>query len=239
MKTVDILLKTYPVDYDWIQYLFRSLAKYVTGYRNLVVLLEEQYPDPPDLPANAVIARSRRYVGTDPVRGDKIISGIGGVVERLRAFEYSDAEAFTFVDSDCVFTRPIDLQTDPGINIERPNVFWRTWQEAGEGAVWKGAAAETLGYEPRRETMCGYPFTFPASVMRKFWDFIGGAERLLSLPSFTDWNVLGNFALDHMPEAVTAVNWRDAGPACIKQFWSWHRPTHPEVRAELKAMGLL
>jgi hypothetical protein len=93
-------------------------------------------------------------------------------------------------------------------------------------------------------------------VLKACWDFIGGEERLLGLttkaerdarptsPAIytlppTDWNVLGNFALDHMPEAVTAVNWRDAGPACIKQFWSWNRPTHPEVRAELKSMGLL
>jgi hypothetical protein len=241
MITADIILKTYPTDYDWLPYLFRSLTKYVTGYRNLVVLLEEQYPEPPDLPPTAVVARSRRYVGSDPTKPDKIISGRGAVVERLRPFAYSDADVFVWVDSDCVFTRSVDVQTEAVINAQKPVVFWRTWDEAGSAICWKNKAELTLGYEPTRETMCCYPFQFPAPVVRAFFEFVGGADRLLSLPDFTDLNALGNYALDHHPGKVTAVHIGERhrmGGDCLRQFWSWHRAAHPDVQAELGRMGL-
>ena len=53
MRSADILVKTYPLDYEWLVYLFRSLeVHHVTGYRNVILLLEEQYPTPPNLPVN-------------------------------------------------------------------------------------------------------------------------------------------------------------------------------------------
>lgn len=248
MKIVDILIKTYPTDYDWLPYSLGSLTR-VHGYRNVILLLEEQYPEPPNLPTNAVVARSRRYVGTD------YSSNLGSVIERLRAWAYTDAERILYVDSDCVWSREIDLQTDPSINIERPVVLWRTWEESNGAAFLRPVAAATLRYDPKVETMCGYPFCYPRNVIKACWDFIGGEQRLYGLttkaerdssgePPYglvlppTEWDVLGNFALDHMPEAVTAVHW-PAGSSCIKQFWSWHRPSHPDVQAELGRLGLL
>ena len=248
MLTIDIMIKSYPQDYDWLVYAFRSLSR-VTGYRNVVLLLEEQYPEPPNLPSNVVVARSRRYVGTD------YPSDLGAVVERLRAWAYTDADRIVYVDSDCCWSRDVDLQTEPTINAERPIVLWRSWEESGGAAFLRAPAARTLRYPPKVETMCRYPFCFSRETIRACWDHTGGEERLLTLTTKeerdantvrpasyllppTDWNVLGNFALDCMPESVTAVNWRDAGPACVKQFWSWNRPTHPDVQRELRAMGL-
>ena len=74
--------------------------------------------------------------------------------------------------------------------------------------------------------------------MEAFWAFVGGAERMWAT-DFTDWNAIGNFALDKMPEAVTAVAWSNHGAASIRQFWSHHRADHPEVQRELRALGLL
>ena len=245
----DILIKTYPQDYDWLVFAFRSLER-VSGFRNIVVLLEEQYPVPPDLPSSAVVARTRRYVGTD------FLSNLGSVIERMRAWAYTDADVIVYVDSDCVFTRDVDIQTEPTIKIEKPLVLWRTWEEANGAAFLRDPTARTLGYDPKVETMCRYPFVYPRAVIKACWELCGGEERLYSLSTKaerdsagvppntrplapTEWDTLGNFALDHMPEAVTPVHWPNVGPPCIKQFWSWHRPTHPEVRAELLALGLL
>jgi hypothetical protein len=249
MLTVDIVIKTYPTDYDWLVYAFRSLDR-VQGYRDIVVLLEEQYPEPPCLPMRSVVRRTRRYVGTD------YASNLGSVVERLRAWSYTDADRILYVDSDCVWSRDIDLQEDPAINAERPVVLWRSWEEAEGAAFLREPAARTLGYDPQRETMCRYPFCFPRETIKACWDFIGGDARLYGLstkeerdnagtPPFirtlapTDWDVLGNFAIDHSPDAITSTHWRAAGPSCVKQFWSWHRPTHPDVQAELGRLGLL
>ena len=244
MRTADILVKTYPLDYEWLVYLFRSLEVHrVTGYRNVILLLEEQYPAPVGLPANAVIARSKRYVGTDPSKPDKYLSGRGSVMERLSAFKYTDAEVLIYVDSDFVFTRDVDLQADPGICIDKPAVWWRTWVQAGVAACWLPAAAETLGYLPKVDTMCHSPMVYPTAVLRAFWEFIGGEQRFVTLTNFTDWDALGNYAIDYHPDLVTPVYEQAPGshgaPGFLRQFWSWQRANHPEVRAAMRELGLL
>lgn len=248
MLTIDVVIKSYPQDYDFLVYAFRSLER-VRGYRNVVLILEEQYPEPSELPSNAIVSRSRRYVGTD------YPSDHGAVIERLRAWDHSDADVLIFSDSDCCWSRDVDLQTEPTINAEKPIVLWRTWEEAGGAAFLEAPAARTLGYEPKVETMCRYPFCVPRDVLKACWDFLGGEERLLNLTTKaerdaspekpasyllppTDWNVLGNFAIDHMPEAITPLHWSAAGPPCVHQFWSWHRPTHPDVQAKMRELGL-
>lgn len=248
MLTADFIVKTRPQDYDWLPTLFRSFER-VRGYRRIVLVLEQQYPEPPDMPANAVVARCRQYVGTD------FPSNLGVAVERLRSWAYSDADRLIFVDSDCVFSRELDVQSDPSINLDRPIVLWRHWDESGGAAFLRGPARSTLKYDPQRETMVRYPFCFSREVMMSCWFHVGGEERLLSLTtqaqrdSFeqthavyalppTDWNVIGNFAIDCMPEAVTAVHWRDAIPGCVRQFWSHSRMSSPDVQAELMRLGL-
>jgi hypothetical protein len=233
MITTDIVVKTYPADYDWLPYLFRSIDKFVTGYRRIVLIIEEQFPDPEDLPYGAVVCRSRRYVGTD------VPSDSGAVIERLRPFEYSDAERSLFVDSDCVFTRKIDLQTDPSIVLDRPVLYWRTWEEGAFAIRWKEPSRQVLGYEPKYETMCRYPFTYPSDVLASFWQHVGGEKRLARLPSITDWNSLGNFAIDFHHGLMTPRHWSTADEPCVRQFWSHHRANHPDVQAELKGFGLL
>jgi hypothetical protein len=227
MLTADVFVKTYPPDYDWLPTLWRSFAR-VTGYRDILVCVEEQYPAPEGLPERARVVRCRRCEGL----------GLNPALERLRAHQYSDAERFVFIDSDCVWSRPVDLQTEPTINLARPVVLWRRWEEAAGAAYLRRSATATLGYQPPVETMVRYPFTYPRDVLAACWDALGGYERLDTVES-TDWDAIGCWAIDHMPDAVTPVHWHDAGPACVHQFWSGHRPTHPVVQAELGRLGLL
>jgi hypothetical protein len=248
MLTIDVVVKSYPVDYDWLSHLWASFSR-VCGYRNIVLILEEQYPAPPNLPSNAVIARTRRYEDTE------FPSDQGAVIERLRAWQHSDADRLLYVDSDCVWSREVNLQTEPTINAEKPIVLWRDWSESGGAAFLAEPARRTLGYHPKVETMCRYPFCFPRETLKACWDFIGGEDRLLNLTTKaerdaspekpasyllppTDWNVIGNYALVYGLDAVTPVHWSKAGPPCVHQFWSWHRAAHPDVQAKMWELGL-
>jgi hypothetical protein len=228
MIPTDIVVKTYPQDADWLPYLFRSLAR-VTGYRNLVLLLEKSYPVPDGIPEGTVIARTPDY---EP----GIESGKAAARERMGIHRYSDADRFFFVDSDCVFTRPLDIQTDPSINIEFPIVLWRTWAESGNGVCWKPRAELALGCTAKVETMVRYPFCFPRSVMQECWETLG-LEHMQGL-EITDWNVLGNYAIDYCADRVTPTYHTDAGPSCVHKFWSHHRAAHPSVQKAMKALGL-
>jgi hypothetical protein len=243
--TVDILVKTHPPDYPWLKYLFRSMGR-VRGYRHLALLLEEQYPLPPGLPPDTVISRSRRYVGTD------YPSGLGAVVERLRAWSYTDADFVLYVDSDCVWSRGADLSSDPALwEGGRPVVLWRPWGEPnGTGDCWRAAAERTLGCSAARATMVRYPFCFPRDVLRACWYALGGESRLVSLATRdeiarsapclppTDWHVLGNWALAHASGRVAPRHWSQAGEPLVRHFLSYDGADSPHVVAAMRSMGL-
>ena len=227
MLSIDIVVKTFPGDYPWLPYLWRSIAKYVTGYRDLIVIIEEQYEAPP-MPDGAKLVRCRRYEGTDcpPDRGVPI--------ERLGAWRHSNADVLAFVDSDCVACRPLDLQTDPTINVERPIVLFTDWETSGPCQKWREPAKAALGFDPPWLTMCRYPFVFQRELMRECWDFCGGEERLRTVPC-TDWEVIGNYALVKRPDAVTALHVSKAGPKCAHQFWNKGGAFHPLTQEEITA----
>ena len=227
MLSVDIVIKSFPGDYEWLPYLFRSIAKYATGWRQLMVIIEEQYEAPP-MPEGARLVRCRRYEGTDcpPARGVPI--------ERLGAWRHSDADVLVFVDSDCVFCRPVDLQTDPTINLERPVVLWREWDDSQPQHKWREPARLALEFDPPYLTMCRYPFVFRRETLERCWEWCGGEARMRKI-DLTDWEVAGNFALVQRPETVTKVHASEAGPACVHQFWNQGGVTHPLTQADIEA----
>ena len=248
---LDIVLKTWPADYDWLPYLFTSMAKYATGYDNLILVIEEQYPAPTNLPPGAIVKRCRQYEGGE-------VEPIYGVaIERLRAWHYSDADRILFVDSDCVFTRPVNLKTDPFINAERPIVYYRRWDEVGPAICWHAPTLKVLGFEPPFETMFGYPDCYPRDVLIDLWNHVGGEERLRALKNPTDLNVMGNFAIVRHPDKVAALHVSQMQNPCVHQLWShggvhWPRDQrdiddegmgggaqNPRVQEELRRMGLI
>lgn len=255
MKIVtDLFLITYPQDYDWLPYLFRSIVNNVSGYDRLIVVIEEGHESPREIllahgPRRWSIERCRAYAGTD-------FPGYSGqAIEKLRAWEYSSADRVLIVDSDCVFTRPVDLETDSAASIAKPIVLWREWKEAGDANCWKASTDELLGFGAPHETMCRHPFIFPTWMIHELWEHIGGEERLLQHKTLSDFNLMGNFALVKHPELFIPLHWQgpvdnhtetagafvgDSVPAeWVHQFWSHHRATNPAVQKVLGTLGLL
>jgi hypothetical protein len=247
--TVDFFLVTYPKDYPWLPYLFRSIDVHVTGFRKLVLVIEEQDPPPADLPPYVEVKRCRNYRGTD------YPGYFGQCIEGLRSWQYSDASRIWFLESDCVFTRDIDLLTDKDYPIRKPLLPYTDWDLVGDAQCWKEPAHEILRCEPPAETMRRHPFVYPRRLIREAWSFVGCEARLLTFPKWSQFNCLGNFALIKRPEQFTPVETSlgtvplpddvnasqdsdDLPPPCIKQWWSHHTPDHPDIQAELKRMGL-
>lgn len=251
--TVDLFLVTWPGDYDWLPYLFRSISKYVTGLRSVVIVIEEGDPVPRDAcdyyaDFPYVIKRCPKY------RGTEYEGRSGQSLEKLRAWHYTDADRIIFVDSDCVFIRRLDLHTDEDICLARPSVWSIPWDQLppyhytmpdGTKGVdyatkWRKPVGHVLGFDPPAEAMQRFPFVFPGWFLRCLWEHIGGEERLLTIPETCDFNVMGNFAMAKFPEFFTmlpALN--SPRPLTVKNFWSFTRADSSVVQAELKALGLV
>ena len=231
--TTDLFLITYPKDYEWLPFLFRSIDRYLTGFRKVVLVLEQSDDAPSRLPSYVEVKRCRDYRGS-PVKGYH-----GQCIEKLALHEHTDADRILHIDSDCVFTAPIDLQT-----FEYP-LICSPWNKVGDAICWFGPTRKVLGFNPPFETMRRYPFIYPLDFHREVYDFIGGRDRLLSLltggmQSLSEFNILGNYAIVKTPERFTICR-SDVDklpPLYVRQFWSHDTISKPEVKAELERMGL-
>lgn len=100
--TVDIFIKTYPVDYPWIEYCLRSIDKFATGFRNVVTVDQSESEKPPFVRQSVRIIRKPEY-GEDGYLSQQVF--------KLCADEFTDADYICYIDSDTIFTRPVTPET--------------------------------------------------------------------------------------------------------------------------------
>lgn len=232
--TVDFWAISYPKDYAWLPFLWRSIDKYVTGFRRCVLVIEEQDQPPVDLPAYVDLKRCRNYRGTE-------VEGYWGQsIEGLRAHEYTDADVIWYLESDCVFTRRIDAASDQEYSIVTPMIVRAPWGTVGPAEKWRAPTARIIGYDPPSEMMRRHPFVFHRATIGAAWDLCGGEERLRrEHDHISQFNILGCAALKYHREFYREVHTDSAAsiPApCMRQFWSHHTPDHPDVQRELKGI---
>ena len=230
--STDLFLVTYPPDYQWLPYLFRSIDQRVIGFRRLVMVLEDGYPEPPALPWYVTVKRCRSFSGEGHGRH------FSQPVEKLRAFRYTDADRVLFIDSDCVFTEMLDVA------IYEPPVIVAPWDRVGDALCWYEPTKLLLGFEPPFETMRRFPFVYPTWFLRELWQHLGGhagiaARRAQGLTAIPDFNLMGNYAIMRHPDKFELCREGCEGlpPRVIRQFWS-HGGLTPEVLAELDELGL-
>src|SRR5689334_17742135 len=90
--TNDLMIMSFPRDYEWLRYNLRSIEKHVTGYRHIHVVIPRGAPHPTDIPSLPITFH-------DEQQGVKI-GYVRHQVTKLSAHEYTDADLITFIDSD-------------------------------------------------------------------------------------------------------------------------------------------
>jgi hypothetical protein len=247
--TVDFFLATQPEDYAWLPCLFRSIDRFVTGFRKLVLVIEQQDEPPQKLPSYVVLKQCRNY------RGTEYQGGARQSIESMRAWFYTDADRVWFLEAGSIFTRRINLQTDGDYPLRRPLLPFMQWDRAGAARSWRKPTREILQFNPPSAIMQRQPIIYPRRLLRKAWSSVGGERRLLTFPQWSAHNVLGSFALSRHAEMFTAVktelqakSQEDEGnpnnkaqelpSACMRQFCSDSGVEAPEIQSALKALGL-
>jgi hypothetical protein len=239
MRTA-IFIKSYPGDYRWLGYCLRSIKKYVTGFSEVVVAV----PEGGDIPKGDY----RTVHVADWTERKKPGAPSPGYYHQMFVKLCADlhcngADYVFLVDSDCVFREKFDI-SEMFAEDGRPKLLRRTWEEAGEGKIWKKPAEEALGWECPFDTMVCHPTIyhrdeFPA--LRKhietlhsmpFEDYVKSRER------FIEFVTMGNFILKTCPDKYKVIdNATDAGeyPSPLLQHWSWGGMT-PEITRSLKEL---
>lgn len=253
LKKAQLFIVTYARDLDWLAVSLRSIAKYWTsGLPPLIVANKDSMGKLP----GAVHALGCTVHWVDlwsDGRRDQIYLKM--IADTLVSPE---AEAVLFLDSDCLFTRPVtpDLLCDPegrpfirmrsyasalaeGINGRRLNEI-EAWSYRGYADV----VRETLtGSSPRYEYMQAMPYLFYTETVRRTREAIlrrtgkSLKEVMLGYHSslFSEFNLFGAYAHLFAPERYCFLLPEEYGPKCVREFHSWTQTPAGE-RAEIERL---
>ncbi len=225
--TVDIFVRTYPKDYEWLHLALASIQKHVTGYRDIVICT----PNPKGLEH----LTAERVVQVPDLKDGYI----GQQLTKLEAWKYTDADAVVFWDSDVIAIEPLDVNE---YLIDGKPLIWKTryseiqcpWQSITEGA---------LKCLIEWEYMRRMPLVYRTDTLKAVCSHL---EKLHELPldtylsgvpyrSFSEFNVMGAFAEMNEPHNYVFKDTYKADMTKIKamQFWSWGGITN-DVLAQIK-----
>lgn len=197
---VDIFIRTYRHDANWLRYLIRSIVKFCSGYNSVVVVCPKSDWDVIQPVTNAYPVK---LITTD----DDLGSGyLEQQYSKMTADLFCDGDYIAFVDSDCIFVKP----NTPEVWFENGKVKYliTPYSALGTSVPWQQFTQKALGFECPFETMRRHPCVFPREV-------IAGCRTYLMMlhhkplrtyileqggNSFSEFNVMGSYALAVEPE---------------------------------------
>lgn len=233
--TVDIFIKTCPKDYPWLMWCLRSIDRWTTGFRSIVVVADQ--------PLAAVAVAAQRLVvywcyAPPPSLADigghpgTFPHGVGYAWQqgiKLLWTRFTDADAVAIFDSDFVLRRP--LSPEMFLHRGRPALWHRPWSEAGNGIIHKPAADHFIHGDSPFDFMPG-PCLYATreateglqDYMRLIWHQTP-TEYMLDPrhPPPSEYNLFGAYlhekSLDRAHHGYDFI--RPIADWPIRQFWSW------------------
>ena len=238
--TVDIVIRTYRGDLEWLAYALKSIHKYVTGYRNIIVAI----------PIEDV--RLLGHLTQEKVVGvhDLEDGYLGQQLTKMQAWKLTDADAIVFWDSDVVATRPIDVWTEY-FRDGKIIIYKTRYSSLGDACPWQPITAKALmgaGLPiPEWEYMRRMPLVYWTSTLKGCEEY---AVALHGIPldkylrnqphrAFSEFNVIGAFAEFRDAGGYHFVDTEsvDMPPCAVDQMWSWGGLTN-EVKIKMESYGL-
>lgn len=217
MPAIDIFVKSYRRDFKWLKFALQSISRNVTGYNKLILAIpkDDAYlfvSEFPVLPPRTDVRFVNEY-------------GNGYMYQqwcKINAHTYSDAHYILFGDSDCIFTRPINLQDY--IRDGRPEILYTSWDKVGDAICWKKPTEEIMGEEVPFEFMRRNNLIYHRDTLIHLNEDFQNLERtIMNATRFSEFNLIGAYAYKYeriMYNFVDTDNWNYTEPKAI-QFWSY------------------
>lgn len=231
MKKTDIFIKTYPGDFIWLEYCIKSIEKFVTGYRDIVIVTDSGT----ELKLDSTLPIKIFYEDL-PNETHPCPVGIGyawAQSVKLNWTEYTDADYILQIDSDTMFTDKLDLSyyiTDDG----KIKWFFRKWEEAAGGIIHRIPTEFFIGRETIRDHMPCPTWFFSRKTTELFqnwilekwggiWNYLNGPARDLWKDSgwgSCEYHMYGNFFEFYYPNEYEIIHVSEF-KVPIRQSWSW------------------
>ena len=233
---VDIFIRSYHKDLNWLSYCLASIDKFCTGFRVVVVVPKSTWSRAQYLRDSF---ESIRFEQCDDYRDDYL----GQQVTKLHADFFTDADFISHVDSDCIFTRPVS--PEDLIGSGKPRILMLPIAKLSRQKPWLGPTEEFLGWKVNYDFMQHPPFSYPRSLYGDLRNYslemhgLSLEQYVMARPprGFSEYNVLGAYAYKWRQDQFNwlDVSLEDPGEHSCRWYWSWGGIT-PAIFREIKAL---
>jgi hypothetical protein len=233
MPITDILIPTYHADFMWLEYLLKSVKKYTSGFRKIIIVSDNDGHIIPSSITN-IVECTVLYIDVGPI--PQTIRHRPGYFWqqylKLNWMSYTDADAVLIFDSDEMATKPItpaDLCNEEG----KYHWFYRDWSTTGDALMWKIPTGEALLFTPPYEAMCVTGFVFDRETTTDLINYLKNKHNATSLLDvffkynaslFSEYNAYGSYILYAKSPKYYAIiddNARDKYNYSILKSWSY------------------
>jgi hypothetical protein len=232
---VDIFIRTYHKDIEWLKYALASIHKHVNGWRNIVITIPKgQGHLLSHLTAEKVIEVDDMQDGY-----------IGQQLTKMEAWKYTDADCVLFWDSDVIATEPIDIHQEY-FKDGKP-ILYKTKYSSLQGCPWQGMTEKAVGFPVPWEYMRRMPILHLRDTLGDCCAYVERAQGLSLRPylerqphkAFSEFNVIGAFVGEFQFKDYTIIDTEsiDMPPNKVEQFWSWGQIGPKELDRINKALA--
>lgn len=223
--TIDIFIRTYHKDLEFLSYCLRSIEKFVKGHRQVIVCIPEQ---------DAHLLESWNLTKEKVIKWTPATKNgyIDQQISKLKAHEMTDADYILYVDSDVCFFENTDL-SEYFVN-GKPYFMKTKYELVGEAICWKECTERIIGVPLEYEYMRRIPALYKRSSLVRLDTYID-IDALARLDRLSEFNLIGaSIDIFEQNEYHIIDTEHDPLPkTCAKQYWSWGGCTG-DVKAELE-----
>ncbi len=216
--TTDLFIRSYDGDAEWLRYCLRSIQRFATGFRRVVVVVPHGHTPPT---GTSEIVFKVAEIGEQYIQQQS---------DKMHADHFTDAEFVVFLDSDCHLIRPM-CPDDLIVDCRRPRWLYTPYASisSGDGLTWKKVTEKFIGHSVEFEFMRRHPFTAPAWALREMRAWCHKThgvtlERyMMSQPDrqCSEFNFLGAYLwFYHRDKVVWQNTDEEMGEPFVQQHWS-------------------
>lgn len=225
--TVDIFIRTYKNDLEWLSYCLQSIHKHLRGFRKIIISI------PKDqvhllVPFNL----TQEVVVTEEIYEDDYL---GQQVSKIFSFEHTDAEYILFMDSDCIVKHSCTV--NDFFRNDKPILLKTKYEQVGDAICWKEITERFVGHQVDFEYMRRLPVVYENNTLLNLvCKYENIREYIISQPnrSFSEFNAIGAFIEKYESGKYEIIDTDNEVPySPVRQFWSWGGITK-EVKQEIE-----
>lgn len=250
---------THLPDKPWLEWCLKSIQKFATGYKEIVVLV----PRSEENQFRKIPARLCSFEQAKPPKGH-----LHHCIQKCRADHWCKGDCILFLDADCVFREPVSIPDEYFVD-GKPVLLMESYESMERSGcpalVWRAGTEEVMGFRPVYEFMRRHPAVHWRDLFQSFRDYITGIHNQQFEPyalsrkpgnpvGFNDFNNLGAYAARFMADRyhfIDLTGWPELRPRDhLIQYWSHGGLNQPQDRwldgklerviplEEIKALGL-